>query len=188
MKITDMITLDEFAWYFINFSPLLLCEMNRGNKWKFKSNSIRSMIVYDSSSSLSWYCPVFTWKGCPYCFVSTTLQWIPLGTSNKISDKSSELSLRHWSERPIKKRKKYIYIQFIPGLVISTCLYFFNWSFFSSCFSSCSRVNATIHFWSLSAAGHRVLYKFNKYVNLYNKVKIFISGWHNENKQHYIIF
>ena len=35
MKITDMITQDEFnlifALYFINFSPLLLLEMNRGN-------------------------------------------------------------------------------------------------------------------------------------------------------------
>ena len=31
-----MITQDEFAWYFINFSPLLLWEMNRRNKWEFK--------------------------------------------------------------------------------------------------------------------------------------------------------
>ena len=36
MRITDMITQDEFAWYFINFSPLLLWEMNRRNKWEFK--------------------------------------------------------------------------------------------------------------------------------------------------------
>ena len=28
MRITDMITQDEFDWYFINFSPLLLWEMN----------------------------------------------------------------------------------------------------------------------------------------------------------------
>ena len=32
MRITDMITQDEFALYFINFSPLLLLEMNRGLK------------------------------------------------------------------------------------------------------------------------------------------------------------
>ena len=36
MRIEDMITQDEFAWYFINFSPLRLLEMNRGNKWEFK--------------------------------------------------------------------------------------------------------------------------------------------------------
>ena len=36
MRITDMMTQDEFAWYFITFSPLLLLEMNRGNKWEFK--------------------------------------------------------------------------------------------------------------------------------------------------------
>ena len=32
MRITDMITQDEF----INFSPQLLWEINRGNKWEFK--------------------------------------------------------------------------------------------------------------------------------------------------------
>ena len=32
MRITDMIIQDEF----INFSPQLLWEMNRGNKWEFK--------------------------------------------------------------------------------------------------------------------------------------------------------
>ena len=36
MRITDMITQDEFAWYFINFYPLLLYEINRGNKVEFK--------------------------------------------------------------------------------------------------------------------------------------------------------
>ena len=36
MRITDMITQDEYAWYFINFSPLLLWEMSGGNKWEFK--------------------------------------------------------------------------------------------------------------------------------------------------------
>ena len=36
MRKTDMITQDECAWYIINFSPLLLYEMNRGNKWEFK--------------------------------------------------------------------------------------------------------------------------------------------------------
>ena len=36
MRITDMIIQDEFAWYFINFSLLLLLEMNKGNKWEFK--------------------------------------------------------------------------------------------------------------------------------------------------------
>ena len=36
MRITDMITQDEFAWYFINFSPLLLLEMNRGIKWELE--------------------------------------------------------------------------------------------------------------------------------------------------------
>ena len=36
MRITDMITQNEFAWNFIIFSPLLLSGMNRGNKWKFK--------------------------------------------------------------------------------------------------------------------------------------------------------
>ena len=36
MRITDMITHDEFACYFITFSPLLLWEMKRDNKWEFK--------------------------------------------------------------------------------------------------------------------------------------------------------
>ena len=31
MRITDMITQDEFAGYCINFSPLLQKEMNKGN-------------------------------------------------------------------------------------------------------------------------------------------------------------
>ena len=34
MRIKDMITQDEFAWYFINFSPLLLHEMNKGNDYE----------------------------------------------------------------------------------------------------------------------------------------------------------
>ena len=33
---TNMITQDEFASYVINFSPLRLYEMNRGNKREFK--------------------------------------------------------------------------------------------------------------------------------------------------------
>ena len=40
MKITDMITKDEFnlifALYFINFSPLLLLEMNRGKQMRIQ--------------------------------------------------------------------------------------------------------------------------------------------------------
>ena len=32
MRISDMITQDECARYFINFSPLLLLEMNSGKK------------------------------------------------------------------------------------------------------------------------------------------------------------
>ena len=36
MRIKEMITQEEFVWYFINFSPWLLQEMNRGNKWEFK--------------------------------------------------------------------------------------------------------------------------------------------------------
>ena len=40
MKITDMITQDEFnlifALYFINFSPLLLLEMNRGKEMRIQ--------------------------------------------------------------------------------------------------------------------------------------------------------
>ena len=36
MRFMDMITQDEFALYFINFTPLLLLEMNRGNNWEFK--------------------------------------------------------------------------------------------------------------------------------------------------------
>ena len=35
-RIKDMITQDVCVWYFINFSPLRLLEMNRGNKWEFK--------------------------------------------------------------------------------------------------------------------------------------------------------
>ena len=34
MRIKDMITQDEFAWYFINFSTLLLYEMNKGNDYE----------------------------------------------------------------------------------------------------------------------------------------------------------
>ena len=45
---------------------------------------------------------------------------------------------------------------------------------------------------SLSAAGQRVLHKFNKekYVTtyVYIKVKMFISGWHKEEKALYVIF
>ena len=40
MKITDMITQEEFnlifALYFINFSPLLLLEMNRGKQMRIQ--------------------------------------------------------------------------------------------------------------------------------------------------------
>ena len=40
MKITDMITKDEFnlifTLYFINFSPLLLLEMNRGKQMRIQ--------------------------------------------------------------------------------------------------------------------------------------------------------
>ena len=40
MKIIDMITQDEFnlifALYFINFSPLLLLEMNRGKEMRIQ--------------------------------------------------------------------------------------------------------------------------------------------------------
>ena len=40
MKITDMITKDEFnlifALYFISFSPLLLLEMNRGKQMRIQ--------------------------------------------------------------------------------------------------------------------------------------------------------
>ena len=36
MRITGMITQDEFAWCFINISPLLPLEINRSNKWEFK--------------------------------------------------------------------------------------------------------------------------------------------------------
>ena len=36
MRIMDMISEDEFAWYFIIFSPLIVYEMSRGNKWEFK--------------------------------------------------------------------------------------------------------------------------------------------------------
>ena len=39
---------------------------------------------------------IFTQKGCPYCFVSTTWQWMMLGTSRKLPKKSSKLSVRHW--------------------------------------------------------------------------------------------
>ena len=35
MVITDTITQDGLAWYFINLSQLLL-EINRGDKWEFK--------------------------------------------------------------------------------------------------------------------------------------------------------
>ena len=46
---------------------------------------------------------IFTWKGCPYCFVYTTWQWIMFGTSNKIPNKLSELSTVY-----IMKKKKYV--------------------------------------------------------------------------------
>ena len=36
MRIKEMITQEEFVWYFIDFSPWLQQEMNRGNKWEFK--------------------------------------------------------------------------------------------------------------------------------------------------------
>ena len=47
---------------------------------------------------------IFTWKGCPYCFVYTTWQWIMFGTSNKIPNKLSELSTVYI----MKKKKKYV--------------------------------------------------------------------------------
>ena len=36
MRITDMITQDEFAKYFINFSPLRLEELNRGQQMRIQ--------------------------------------------------------------------------------------------------------------------------------------------------------
>lgn len=84
---------------------------------------------------------IFTWKGCPYCFVYTTWQWIMFGTSNKIPNKLSELSTVYIM------KKKNICTQFFPSLVVSACLFAWlfefvsNCCFFSSSFSSCSRVN-----------------------------------------------
>ena len=49
---------------------------------------------------------IFTWKGCPYCFVYTTWQWIMFGTSNKIPNKLSELSTVYIMK---KKKKKNMY-------------------------------------------------------------------------------
>ena len=46
---------------------------------------------------------IFTQKGCPYCFVSTTWQWMTLGTSRKLPKKASKLSVRHWSKKPKEK-------------------------------------------------------------------------------------
>ena len=97
------------------------------------------------------YIAILTWKGCPYCFVSTTWQWILvelLGTSEKsCPSKSSELSaVRHWSEKPIEKRKKYVLSSsqvwsFLIIYMLDCLIFVVNCSLFSSSFSSYGRVN-----------------------------------------------
>ena len=98
---------------------------------------IRSMIHHLQSHDVAQ----FHLESCPYCFVSTTWVWIRFGTSNKIPNKSSKLSVEHWSEKP--RNKKYV---LSPSPVWSfllvcmlDCLILF---FIVACsFSSCSEVN-----------------------------------------------